>query len=57
MRMLCDIETMRARGHLKPNNIVAPSPIRLPHDGIATMDSKNSTSSLISGSSSLRRCG
>ena len=57
MQKLCDIETMRAGGHLKPSDIVAPSPICLPHDGIAPMNPRNCTSSLINGSFNLRRCG
>ena len=39
MQNLCDIGTMRVGVHIKPSNIVAPSPIHLPHDEIATMDS------------------
>ena len=38
MQMMCSIE-MCARGHIKPGDTVAPSPIRLPGNGIAAMDS------------------
>ena len=57
MQNLCDIGTTRAGGHIKPSNTVAPSPILLPYDGIATMDPGHPTSSHISGFSSLRICG
>ena len=39
MQMMCSIE-MCARGHIKPGDIVAPSPIPLSRDGIAMKDSE-----------------